>query len=231
MNSAGSPKEHERLLALHARIEEACHNAGRERGEVSVIAVSKRQPTSAIEVIATHGMVDFGENQIQAWRERQTQLPNLDLRWHILGPLQSRKAKSIAEGQPHLVHTIDRPRIVASLTTHWRHPNPLPVLAQVNIDREPQKSGVDPDALDALVDLICQSPALCFRGVMSIPQPRPIPDMHRAFAATRQCLSQVADRTSGVPILSMGMSRDYGAAIAEGSTMVRIGTALFGPRQ
>ena len=214
--------------AVTERMREAARRAGRDINRVTLVAVSKRQPVERIGELATLGHRDFGENVIQAWRGRQLTQPNL--RWHLIGPLQTNKAGAIAIGQPALIHSVDRTKLVGALNAKWRDLAPLQVLLQVNIDREPQKSGCLPEQCDAMVDAISAASRLRLRGLMCIPKPPSDRPPKRAFTAMRELLEAVSDRVDGPPELSMGMSGDFEAAIEEGSTIVRVGTALFGPR-
>ncbi len=223
----------ERLAAVRARIASACAAAGRDPAEITLLAVSKRHPDAAVRALAAQGLVDFGENLVQAWSARLTSLPDLQVRWHLIGPIQTNKAKVIAAGRPHLLHTLDRPALVDALEARLTGP-PLDVLLQVNVDREPQKAGCLPEEADALADRVAASPALRLRGLMTIPRPSDEADPRPAFAALRGLGERLQDRIDPAggasPILSMGMSDDLEAAIAEGSTLVRVGTALFGSR-
>lgn len=234
----------ERLGAIEARIAGACARAGRARDEVTLLAVSKEQPDEAVVAFHALGVRDFGENKVQALAARVERLAALDgVRWHAIGPLQTNKAKEIARmmaasgGQvPALLHTIDRAEIVAALDKRIDPAAPLACLIQVDVDDEPQKAGVSPRALDALVDTVGASKTLLLRGLMAIPRPREEVGevgVHRSFAAMQALVARIADRVApgaGPPILSLGMSDDFELAIAHGATHVRIGTALFGPR-
>lgn len=242
-----APTLGERLAAIEARIAAACTRAGRARDEVTLVAVSKEQPDASVVAFHALGLRDFGENKVQALGARIERLaasgPLEGMRWHAIGPLQTNKAKEIARMMaasggraPALLHTIDRAEIVAALDKRLDPATPLPCLIQVDVDDEPQKAGVLPTALDALVDEVCRARSLVLRGLMAIPRPRDeVGDagVHRSFAAMRALLDRIADRIDksiGAPALSLGMSDDFELAIAHGATHVRIGTALFGPR-
>ncbi|MCB9729025.1 MAG: YggS family pyridoxal phosphate-dependent enzyme [Deltaproteobacteria bacterium] len=223
----------ERYQRVRDGLAEACRAAGRSPADVTLLAVSKRHPDEAVRALAALGQVDFGENQVQAFEARRAALSDLPLRWHLIGPLQTNKARHVAAAPPHLLHTVDRPALVEALARRWERPAPLDVLIQVDIDREAQKSGCAPEALDALADLVSATPALRLRGLMCIPRPATVASPRAAFARTRAALEAIRDRvdlTAGAPVLSMGMSDDYPDAIAEGSTLVRVGTAIFGAR-
>ncbi len=229
----------ERLAALEERIAAACHAAGRAREGVTLVAVSKEHPDAAVRAFYALGVRDFGENKVQAWKARLATCADLEgVRWHVIGPLQTNKAKDVARGRPALVHTIDRTELADALNLRADAAAPIACLVQVNVDAEPQKAGVAPSDLDALVDHLAGLAGVALRGLMTIP--RPLEEAgesatRAAFAALRMLSERVADRigdpiTGGPPILSMGMSDDFSLAIAEGATHVRVGTALFGAR-
>ena len=217
---------------IRTRIAAACAAAGRDPGEVTLVAVSKRQPEAAVRALAALGQRDFGENLVQAWQARTEGLADLPgLRWHLIGPVQTNKAKFVAKTPPAMLHTVDRSSLVEALERHLDAAHPLPVLVQVNIDREPQKSGCLEENLDDLVDYVCGAQTLSFEGLMCIPRFGTPEETRPAFAALRKLGERVRDRVAGPRLeLSMGMSSDFEAAIAEGATLVRVGTALFGER-
>lgn len=218
----------ERYQGIRDRIDEAARRAGRSADDVTLLAISKRHPDAAIQALSALGHRAFGENQVQAWRGRLTRFPKLE--WHLVGALQTNKAPALNEGRPSLVHSVDRRRLVDALERRWHHLDPLDILVQVNIDRESQKAGCLPESLEGLVDHIAAQESLRLRGLMCIPRPSTEGAPRDAFARTRSLLEHIEDRIEGTPVLSMGMSGDFEAAIAEGSTLVRIGTALFGQR-
>ncbi len=234
--SAGVPELAERYEAVRQRVAEACGAAGRPVDDVTLVAVSKRHTDEAVRAVAALGQVDFGENLVQAFEGRNRSLQDLGLRWHLIGPVQTNKARHLAACRPALLHTIDRAALVEALSRRLdgaAPPGPLNVLIQVDIDREAQKSGCAPEDVDALVDLVSASPALRLRGLMCIPRPASVASPRAAFARTRALLDGISDRldaTAGPAVLSMGMSDDFADAIAEGSTLVRVGTAIFGAR-
>lgn len=203
-----------------------------------LLAVSKTQPAEAIADVAAAlrarpaaGPVAFGENYVQEALAKQPSLGGLGIEWHLIGHLQSNKAKEAAAAFDW-VQTVDRPKLVEALAKH-RAPGqpPLNVLIQVNIDDEASKHGCRPDDIDALAAAIAAQPALRLRGLMAIPAPDP--DMARrraAFRRMRGLFDALAAGRPGIDTLSMGMSQDYALAIAEGATMVRVGSALFGVR-
>lgn len=239
----------DRLAHLDGAIAEACRAAGRRRDEVTLLAVSKEQPDEAVDAFYALGLRDFGENKVQAL-DRRTGSRWPEARWHLIGPLQTNKAKDVARLRPTLVHSIDRADLVTALAKRLTAPlapagDPtsagparLACLVQVDIDREPQKAGVLPEDLEPLLDLIGATPSLSCRGLMAIPRPLDGADptseraLRKSFDAMRALADTHAQRFAdpGAVVLSMGMSDDFAIAIAHGATLVRIGTALFGPR-
>ena len=232
MTDAAPP--HPALDALLAGMADAATG----RAPARLLAVSKTQPAEAIARVAdalrarpTAGPLAFGENYVQEALAKQPALGGLGIEWHLIGHLQSNKAKEAAAAFDW-VQTVDRPKLVEALAKH-RAPGqrPLNVLIQVNIDDEASKHGCRPEDIDALAEAIVAQPALRLRGLMAIPAPDP--DMARrrdAFRRMRALFDDLAARHSGVDTLSMGMSEDSALAIAEGATLVRVGSALFGPR-
>ncbi|HET7842804.1 MAG TPA: YggS family pyridoxal phosphate-dependent enzyme [Xanthomonadales bacterium] len=206
--------------------------AARPSGGVALVAVSKRQPIAAIRALAARGQHAFGENYVQEAQAKARELTDLPLAWHLIGPLQSNKCREAAQ-LCDWVQSVDRAKLVGLLARH-RPPDrpPLDVLVQVNVDDEASKSGVAPGDAEALCDAIAAQPRLRLRGLMAIPAPHPDPGERRAaFARMRSLFDALASGRPAFDTLSMGMSDDFEIAIAEGATMVRIGTALFGPRQ
>jgi len=215
---------------LH-RIENAADMAGRPTPRL--LAVSKTQPADAIARLAALGQCAFGENYVQEAAAKLALLARgaPALEWHLIGHLQSNKAKEAA-ARFDWVQTVDRERLVLALDAH-RPPErgPLDVLVQVNIDDEASKHGCRPADLERLGDLVAAQSRLRLRGVMVIPAPHADVEARRpAFRRARQLFETLATRHAGVDTLSMGMSDDLEIAIAEGATMVRVGTALFGAR-
>lgn len=211
-------------------IENASRQAGRPRA-VRLLAVSKTRSAEEVRALAALGQSAFGENYVQEGVAKRAAVADPALEWHLIGHLQSNKAKEAAAGFDW-IQTVDRPRIVEALAK-FRPAQlpPLNVLIQVNIDDEGSKSGCRPEAVAALAEAIAAQPTLRLRGLMAIP--RPDPDLARrraAFAAMKALYDRLASRHPGIDTLSMGMSEDYPLAIAEGATLVRVGTALFGPR-
>lgn len=202
------------------------------RHPVALLAVSKTQPSSAIRALGAEGQRAFGENYVQEALAKQRELADLPLEWHLIGPLQSNKCREVAMHFDWL-QSLDRAKLIAPLARH-RPPAsaPLNVLVQVNIDDEASKSGCAPDAIDALADLVAAEPRLRLRGLMAIPAPLPDAQRRRdAFRRMRALFDALRTRHPHVDTLSMGMSDDFELAVAEGATMVRIGTALFGRRE
>ncbi|MBJ7548429.1 YggS family pyridoxal phosphate-dependent enzyme, partial [Pseudomonas sp. OA3] len=196
--------------------------------DIGLLAVSKTKPAAAIREAHAAGLRDFGENYLQEALEKQTELSDLPLIWHFIGPIQSNKTRPIAE---HFdwVHSVDRLKIAQRLSEQRpAHLPPLNICLQVNVSGEDSKSGCSPEALPELVKAVAALPNLRLRGLMAIPEPTDdIAAQHAAFAHLRQLRDDLA---LDLDTLSMGMSHDLGAAIAEGATWVRIGTALFGAR-
>ncbi len=218
----------ERLDAVEQRISAACQEAGRARSEVRLLAVSKTKPPEAVCDAARCGLRLFGENKVQ---EAQAKIPLCPpgLEWHLIGHLQSNKAK-VAANLFQMIHSVDSLKLLRALDQHAEMP--LPVLLQVNVSGEGTKSGLKPEEVAGVVDAANQMSRIEVHGLMTIPPFTPDPEKARVhFAALRTLRDRVQDAT-GTPLaeLSMGMSHDLEIAIEEGSTWVRIGTDLFGER-
>lgn len=219
--------------AALARILSLIGNASRARGRPAarLLAVSKTRPPPAIAAIAAAGQRAFGENYVQEALLKIEALRPLGLEWHLIGHLQSNKAELAARAFDW-VQTVDRPKLVAALARH--RPTalaPLNVLIQVNIDDETSKSGCRPQEVATLAAAIAAQPRLRLRGLMAIPAPEPDFDRRRAaFRAMAALFVALQADHPGLDTLSMGMSEDFATAIEEGATMVRVGSALFGPR-
>jgi PLP dependent protein len=219
------------MQALQSRVRACARSAGRDADSVRIIAVSKTFPREAIAEAVSCGQTAFGENYVQEALEKIAALPG-GLEWHMIGPIQSNKTKSIAE---HFawVHSVDRERIARRLSD--ARPAGLPslnVCIQVNVSGEASKAGVAPDDALPLARAIAQMPRLRLRGLMAVPEPTTDTVVQRArFRALRELRDRINTETGiGLDTLSMGMSDDLEAAIAEGSTMVRVGRAIFGAR-
>ncbi|WP_342754174.1 YggS family pyridoxal phosphate-dependent enzyme [Pantoea sp. MBD-2R] len=219
------------LQQVRERISAAAERCGRDPAEITLLAVSKTKPASAIEEAAAAGQSCFGENYVQEGVDKIQLLENSSLTWHFIGPLQSNKSRLVAENFAWC-HTIDRLKLATRLNE--QRPAALPplnVLVQINISDEQSKSGIMLEALPALAEEIAQLPRLRLRGLMAIPAPES--DYQRQLAVCQQmaeAFSGLQKSYPSVDTLSLGMSDDMEAAIAAGSTMVRIGTAIFGAR-
>ncbi len=221
----------DQLQAVHARIAAACLAAGRDPAGVQLLAVSKTFGPEAVRAAYAAGQQAFGENYIQEGVEKIAALAELPLQWHCIGPIQSNKTRLVA-GHFHWAQTVDRLKIAQRLSE--QRPAPLPplqVCLQVNVDGGATKSGVAPAELPALAQAVAALPRLQLRGLMCIPDPQPdFAAMKAMFLRARHLFDDL--RAAGLPLdtLSMGMSADLEAAVHAGSTMVRVGTAIFGGR-
>ncbi len=223
-------KPHQTLHGVLQTIENAAKLAGRPDG-VKLLAVSKTRSAAEVAVLAAAGQRAFGENYVQEGLAKARELAGLGLEWHLIGHLQSNKAREAAQAFDW-VQSVDRAKLVKALDqARPADRPPLNVLIQVNIDDEASKSGCAPAEVPALAGAVAAAPRLRLRGLMAIPAPAPDEAARRdAFRRLRQLYDQLAASHPGVDTLSMGMSDDYPLAIAEGATLVRSGTALFGPR-
>jgi pyridoxal phosphate enzyme (YggS family) len=224
-------------LAVHvhdvrARIDRAARAAGREPGSVTLVAVGKTKTAEFLRAAATAGVTDFGENYLQEAVQKMDSLADLALRWHYIGQLQSNKTRRVAE-RFAWVHSVDRLGVARRLSEQRPyHAPPLNLCIEVALAEEAGKGGVAPPALEELAGRIRELPRVALRGLMCVPPPQPSVDAERAlFARLRGLLERLNAGGFGLDTLSMGMSGDFEAAIAEGATHVRIGTALFGARQ
>ena len=219
------------LLSIRRRIALAEQKYTRPSGSVSLLAVSKSQPVTAIQAALAAGQLDFGENYLQEVLDKSRELQGLGLRWHFIGPVQSNKTRQLAACMDW-VHSIEREKIAQRLSdARSREAAPLNVCIQVNISGEKSKSGVAPSEVDALAKKIIKMQGLQLRGLMVIPAFTAEFELQRkAFRKTRQLYERLLASGFELDTLSMGMSMDMEAAIAEGSTLVRIGTAIFGER-
>jgi pyridoxal phosphate enzyme (YggS family) len=219
------------LAQVRKRIELACLATGRPLDAVKLLAVSKTMPAQAIRDAHAAGQLAFGENYIQEGVDKIASLADLPLEWHCIGPIQSNKTKLVAENFAW-VHSIDRLKTAERLSAQRpAELPPLQVCLQVNVDGGSNKSGVAPSELMALAQAVAQLPHIQLRGIMTIPEPT---DNEAAARAVHRQAKDLFDSLKasglGVDTLSMGMTGDLEAAIAEGSTCVRVGTAIFGHR-
>ena len=220
------------LQAVRSRIALAATAAGRPVASIQLLAVSKTFPADAVRQAYTAGQRAFGESYVQEAVGKVEVLNDLPLRWHFIGPIQSNKTRPIAENFAW-VHSLDRARIADRLSA-GRPPSlpDLQVCLQVNVSGESSKSGVAPEDLPALARHVRTLPRLKLRGLMAIPEPTDDPVKQRlAFVHLRQILEQLNAAGFHLDTLSMGMSDDFEAAIAEGATIVRVGSAIFGERE
>jgi hypothetical protein len=219
------------LQTVRDRIAAACHAAGRDPQAVRLLAVSKTFSAAAVAEAHAAGQTAFGENYIQEAIEKMAALRQLPLEWHCIGPIQSNKSRLVAE---HFdwVHTVERLKIAQRLSEQRpAHLPPLQVCIQVNVDAGASKSGVAPQEALALVQAVAALPRLRLRGLMCIPEPAPDFESARAVFARAKTLFDELNRAGlQLDTLSMGMTADLEAAIHAGSTLVRVGTAIFGRR-
>ena len=216
----------DRLASVGERIASAALRSGRDPDGVTLVAVSKSQPVEAIQRAYDAGHRDFGENRAQELVDKATALPD-DIRWHFVGSLQRRKAKLI-RSVTALLHSLDR----ASLAVAWSSPGvpAPPVLVQVNVGHEPQKGGVEPDAVAPLLDT-AEELGLTVTGLMAIPPAPETKEESRSwFMELAQVQHDLTPRYPALVELSMGMTDDFEVAIEAGSTIIRVGRAIFGPR-
>lgn len=226
----------DRFEHVRSGIADAEARFGRQPGSVVLLAVSKFHSADAITAAMSAGQLQFAENYLQELQSKATELakrfPAQSLEWHFTGRIQSKKARAIA-ALCDWVHSVDRIEVARKLNQYrTAKAPPLNVCVQVNLDKESDKSGVMPDQLCPLIDQISSLPKLSLRGLMAIPQPQQGFDRQRkSFARLRNLFDILQQSDPSWDTLSMGMSADFAAAIAEGATIVRVGTALFGPRR
>ena len=219
---------HKNLEIIEERISAACEKAGRLRDEVKLVAVSKRKPAEAVIEAAEAGQILFGENRVQ---EAQTKIPMCPqhLHWHLIGHLQSNKAKRAA-GLFRMIHSVDSEKLMRALDEHAA--TPLPILIQVNVSGEGSKSGCLPEEVAALIEAANACSQVEVHGLMTIPPFTSDPEKARGhFSNLRKLRDQLQEKTgTPLPELSMGMSNDFEIAIEEGATFIRVGTDIFGGR-
>ena len=219
------------LAHVRDKISAAATRCGRSSEEVTLLAVSKTKPASAIEEAVAAGQTAFGENYVQEGLEKATQLSANNLEWHFIGALQSNKAGRIAEVFSW-VHSIDRLKIAEKLNVCRPHQlPPLNVCLQVNVSGEASKSGMSFDEVARVAEQVKRLPNLKLRGLMCIPAPTDdVSEQRHAFSKLRHLYEDLNRQGFSLDTLSMGMSHDLEAAVAEGATIVRVGTAIFGER-
>jgi PLP dependent protein len=219
------------LARVRTRIADACAAAGRDRGEITLVAVTKTYPAADALHLAALGLRDIGENRDQeaAPKAAEVAAAGVAVRWHFVGQLQRNKARSVVR-YAHLVHSVDRPQLVDALARAREAAGgpPLEVLLQVGLDDAPGRGGVPPAELMRLAEAVAARPALALRGVMAI-APLGVP-AGPAFARLADLAARLRDRYPSATVISAGMSGDLEEAVAHGATHVRIGSALLGNR-
>lgn len=222
----------ENLKSVGQRINQAAHHAHRSPEEITLLAVSKTRSPDELRELYQHGQRHFGENYLQEFLDKKETLNDLAIIWHFIGPIQSNKTRAIAENFDW-VHSVDRLKIAQRLSEQRpNHLPPLNICLQINISGETSKSGCLPNEAEALLQQVANLPRLSVRGLMAIPEATEDKTKQQAALAKMQSIFISLKHTHPeLDTLSMGMSGDMQIAIQEGATMVRIGTALFGPRQ
>jgi PLP dependent protein len=222
----------ESIRATLGRISEACRAAGRSVDSVTLLAVSKGQSAAAIDSAAHAGIENFGENFLQEALPKLTTLTGLELTWHFIGRLQANKTRPVAE-HFQWVHGVDRLKIAERLSAQRPfHAPPLNVCLQLHVGGESSKGGVEATEMPALARAVRALPGLKLRGLMCMPPAETEVERQRQwFRETRQVFDYLNEHGLGLDTLSMGTSADFEAAILEGATIVRVGTAIFGPRK
>jgi len=222
----------DRLAAVRRRVESAASECGRDPAAITLISVGKTFPAEVVNDAVESGATDLGENRVQEAVAKKPLVAGA--RWHLIGPLQRNKARAALEVFD-IVHTVDRfeiaDRLQFLLKEYWPD-RLLDVLLEINVAEEPQKAGVDPEEAGELLDHVLGCDRLAVRGLMAIPPWSEDPEASRPWFRKLRGLRDLVEAESGhsLPELSMGMSHDFEIAIAEGATMVRVGTAIFGPR-
>ena len=224
---------YENYLEVEKKVQEACKRAGRNREEVTLIAVSKTKPVSMIEELLPHGVVDFGEDKVQELTAKYEVLPK-DLNWHLIGHLQRNKVKYIID-KACLIHSVDSVRLAETIDKEAeKHGVIANILIEVNVAKEESKFGLMPEEVPEFVEKIAGFPHIRVKGLMTIAPFVENPEENRPiFAHLRKLSVDIAKKNIDnitMSILSMGMTNDYQVAIEEGATMVRVGTGIFGER-
>lgn len=221
----------ERLAAVRALIQDAVHRAGRPQDAVRLIAVSKTKPAEAIRIAYAAGQRDFGENYVQELVDKAAELADLpDIRWHFIGSLQRNKAKP-ATNLAAMIHTVDRDELLDEIEKRAQSLGKvIDVLIEVNVGDEASKTGASPEILALLLEKAKKAKNIRVRGLMAIPPFLDDPEAVRPYFAKLRQLRDTHGGSATLPELSMGMSHDCAVAIAEGATLVRVGTAIFGSR-
>ncbi|MFA6016263.1 MAG: YggS family pyridoxal phosphate-dependent enzyme [Gallionellaceae bacterium] len=219
------------LQALHHGIAQVAQAAGRDASKIMLLAVSKTFPEQAVREAYAAGQRSFGENYVQEALDKIHALADLTIEWHFIGPVQSNKTRVLAENFAW-VHSIDRLKIAQRLSEQRpAHLPPLNICLQVNVSGEASKSGVAPQDLPALAHEVNMLPYLKLRGLMAIPAPEDdVASQRKPFALLRHLAEEMNAQGLALDTLSMGMSHDFAAAICEGSTIIRVGTTIFGKR-
>ena len=222
----------ENFRKIQDLLAKAAVEAGRKPSDIRLLAVSKKKPVVAVLQAVSAGQRDFGENFVQEGLQKMDEVGRDDLIWHFIGHLQTNKTRPVAE-RFHWVHTVERLKIAERLSRQRPHyAGDLNVCIQVNIDGEAEKAGVAPADLPQLAQAVAELPALKLRGLMCIPAVRPdFEGQRQPFARMRELKDSLEESGISLDTLSMGMTADFRAAIHEGATIVRIGTALFGERE
>jgi pyridoxal phosphate enzyme (YggS family) len=218
-----------RLAEVNGRIDVACRRAGRDRGEVTLIAVTKTYPASDVRLLCELGVRQVGENRDQEAAPKAEACKDLSLTWHFVGQLQSNKVRSVV-GYADVIHSVDRRRLVEVISREaGRQGRQVGCLVQVALDDDPARGGARPADVQEIADLIAEAPGLWLGGVMAVAplgeEPGP------AFARLRELAAAVRERHPRATMLSAGMSEDLGEAVAHGATHLRVGTALLGRRK
>jgi pyridoxal phosphate enzyme (YggS family) len=218
-----------RLAEVNGRIDGACRRAGRDRGEVTLIAVTKTYPASDVRLLCELGVRQVGENRDQEAAPKAEACKDLSLTWHFVGQLQSNKVRSVV-GYADVIHSVDRRRLVEVISREaGRQGRQVGCLVQVALDDDPARGGARPADVQEIADLIAEAPGLWLGGVMAVAplgeEPGP------AFARLRELAAAVRERHPRATMLSAGMSEDLGEAVAHGATHLRVGTALLGRRK